>query len=469
MDEQQNQQQRPVNPRRKQRSKAQIFKESYLPAIILGVALVLIIIFIVGAVTRSVQKKNYEKQESLAASSAEAERLEQLEQEASSLLTQASALAQKFDYAGAVDAIGTFSGDISQYPSLSKALEDYTAAMDAMVLWDDPSQVVNLSFQLLIADPDRAFTDVTYGTSYNRNFVTTDEFSRILQQLYENGYILVRMSDIVNADGSTQLYLPSGKKPLILTQTQVNYYTYMTDSDGDKLPDAGGDGFASKLVLDANGNITCEMVDSTGQTVTGAYDLVPILDAFIETHPDFSYKGAKAILAVTGYDGLFGYRTNPGAEQTFGSDYYNDQITGATQIVSALREEGYEIACYTYENVAYGNYSAAQIESDLTKWQSEVTPILGDVDILVYARNSDITDSAASYTGEKYSALRSFGFRYYLGFCTDGQGWFSVGADYFRQGRILVSGSNMKYHSEWFSGIFDSTSVLDLSRGTIPS
>ena len=36
MEEQFNENSRPVNPRRKQRTKAQIFKETYLPAIIAG-------------------------------------------------------------------------------------------------------------------------------------------------------------------------------------------------------------------------------------------------------------------------------------------------------------------------------------------------------------------------------------------------------------------------------------------------
>ncbi len=469
MEEQQNIPPRPANPRRKQRSKMQIFKETYLPVIILGVAIVLVIVFIIGSIVRGVQKNNIEKQESIAASIAEAEKLEQLQQEAADLLARSASAAQQFDYDQAIRIIDSFSDDITQFPALSQAKDEYTAAMDALVLWDDPSQVLNLSFQILIADPGRAFTDATYGNSYNRNFVTVDEFSKILLQLYENGYILVRMSDIISDDGTTQLYLPNGKKPLILTQTNVNYNTYMLDSDGDKLPDAGGDGFASKLVVDANGNITCEMVDSTGQTVTGAYDLVPILDAFIETHPDFSYKGAKAILAVTGYDGLFGYRTNPAAQETFGADYYNEQLDGAKQVIAALRDEGYELACYTYENEPYGNYTAAQIEAELNKWSAEVTPLLGDVDIFVFARNSDIADSSTAYSGEKFQALRSFGFQYYLGFCTDGARWFNSQADYIRMGRILVGGTNMKYHSEWFEGIFDPASVLDDSRGTIPS
>lgn len=467
MDEQQNNN-RPVNPRRKPRSKIQIFKEAYLPAVIAGVALLLIVIFIIGSIVRGVQRRNYEAQVSLAASASAAQELEQLTNEAKKLMNEAMGYAQHFDYDKAIALLESFSGDMTQFPDLSARHAEYVAAKDSMVLWRDHNQVLNLSFQLLIADPSRAFTDETYGTSYNRNFVTTEEFSKILQQLYENGYILIRMSDITDGTSAKDLYLPNGKKPLILTQTNVNYNTYMIDSDGDRLPDKDGDGFASKLIVDDNGNLSCEMVDAAGQTVTGAFDLVPILNSFIQTHPDFSYKGAKAILAVTGYDGLFGYRTNFSAKEFFGTAYYNDQVAGATQVLQALRADGFDIACYTYENVEYGNFTAEDILADLNKWDGEVTPILGSVDTLVFARNSDISTSTTAYSGEKYAALQSFSFTHYLGFCADGTPWFTTGNDQVRQGRILVTGSSLAHHADWFEGIFDPSYVLDSSRGTIP-
>ena len=57
MDESTNESQRPGNPRRRRRSQEQIFKEQYLPFIIAGVALIMIVIFIVGAFGRfSAQK-----------------------------------------------------------------------------------------------------------------------------------------------------------------------------------------------------------------------------------------------------------------------------------------------------------------------------------------------------------------------------------------------------------------------------
>ena len=277
------------------------------------------------------------------------------------------------------------------------------------------------------------------------------------------------MDDITDGVNPVELKLPTGKKPVMLTQTQVNCYTEWVDSDKDYLPDAGGAGFASKYVLDANGNITCEMVNASGETVTGAFDMVPILEAFIQTHPDFSYKGARAIIAVTGYDGLFGYRTTSEAEIRMDVDTYQKEVDGATEITKALRNAGYEIACYTYDNAPYGTYNIDKLDFDLAQWSMEVSPILGVVETLVYARNSDIAAPDVVYSGEKFDKLSQYGFTHYIGFAKNGAPWVDAQANYFRQGRILVSGSNLAHKSDWFTGILQPGSILDPSRGTIPT
>lgn len=467
MDEMQNDS-RPVNPRRKQRSPYQNFKEAYLPVAIVGVALVMIIIFIIGGIVRGVQRSKYNAQMAHESSIAAQQEQERLNDEAAGLIAQAEVLAKQCDYDSAIAMLDSFSGDVNAFPQLTEKRAAYEKAKENLVLWNDPGKVVSLSFQHLIADTSRAFTDAVYGDSYNKNYITCDEFSKILIQLYENGYMLVNLSDIVDETGVKDLYLPNGKKPLLITQTNVNYNNYMVDSDGDKLPDAGGAGFANKLVLDESGNVTCQMVDSSGKSVTGAYDLVPILDEFVRSHPDFSYRGAKAVLALTGYDGLFGYRTDPDGEEFFGKAYHQQEVDGATEIAAALKESGYELACYTYENEPYGNYSSQQISNEMAKWAEEVTPIIGETDIFVFSRLSDIAANGGAYSDDKYNALKSAGFRYYLGFCQDGENYYGAYSDHIRLGRILVTGGNMAYNASWFEGIFDAASVLDKTRGTVP-
>ncbi len=449
-----------------------MFKEIYLPIIIGCATALMVLIFLISAMVRGVQRIQYNIQLSREASIAAQAELDRLTEEAEQLLADTAVLATHFDYEGALAQLETFSGNMADFPALQEKYNAYTSAYDALVLWEDIGNIPNLSFHPLIADPARALADPVYGTSYNRNFITVSEFQSILQQLYENDYILVSLEDITTGTENKELYLPAGKKPMVLTETNVNYYTYMLDGNGDGLPDKGGAGFASRLMEDANGNITCEYITPDGQTVIGPYDIVPILESFIETHPDFSYKGARAVIAVTGYDGILGYRTNPAAAERLGQETYAQQLTDAGYIVDRLEAMGYELACYTYGNEPYGNFTAEQIQADLTKWTDEVTPVssaLAATDILVFAQNNDINTPSRPYSGDKFQVLQSHGFTHYLGLSNGEGGWFYSGDGYIRQGRLLVTGSNLVHHAAWFDGLFDAAATLDASRGDVPA
>lgn len=459
---------RNVNPRRRKKTKMEIIKEAYLPTVFLCLTVLLSVIFLIGG---AVRRSTPEVPETTPPPVTQPTENVALQQEADALLAQSAALAADYDYAAAVAVLESFSGDPMKYPQLITKRQEYREALASLVTWNDPAQVTTLSFHMLIADPARALADARYGTAYNRNFVTTQEFTEILNQLYANGYILVRLSDIVDVttvDGHVQmqakaLQLPAGKRPLLLTQTNVNYYTYMVDGNGDGLADEKGAGFASRLLVDAYGQITSELVDAQGNVTTGDYDLVPILNAFVATHPDFSYRGARAVVAVSGYDGIFGYRTNLEAKEKLGQDAYERQVAEAQSVVNALRSQGYELACYTYGNVAYGNISAAEIQADLKKWTTEVTPILGQTEILVYAQGSQLE----TYEGTKYNVLKNAGFRYYLGFA-DGLTGSQLGAEYLLQQRITVTGTQMAHEQSLYTGLFDPFSVLDPQRGNVP-
>ena len=461
---------RPGNPRRRRKTKWEIIKEAYLPTVFLAVTAVLIFVFIIGGLSRGSAPQ---EQPAPSATTAPTEDPAlRFAAQAQSLLAQAEACAKDYDYQKAIDLIDSFSGDMAAFPDLTAARAAYQQALSEMVTWSDPSSVTVLSFHTLIVDTARAFADKTYAKSYNKNFVTTEEFSQILSSLYEKGYILVDLEDFTactaDENGNTvcsavELQLPKDKKPLLLVQTNVNYYTYMVDGDGDGLADKDGAGFASRLTVDDTGKIVAEYVTGDGESLTGSYDLVPILNGFIEEHPDFSYRGARAILAPSGYDGIFGYRTNPAAESKLSAELYAQQLDGARQIVSALKAEGYTLACYTYGNKNYGNFTASQIQSDLRSWTAEVTPILGETNILVFAQNSEIE----IYSGSKFNVLQNAGFRYYIGIGSAISTDATVDSQYIALKRLNVTGSQMA-HTSLFSHLFDAAAILDDSRGNVP-
>ena len=144
--------------------------------------------------------------------------------------------------------------------------------------------------------------------------------------------MLVRIHDVAyeapDENGNVRfvkgsVMLPEGKKPFVMSQDDVCYYPYMD-----------GDGFAKRVVIGEDGKPTCEMVMDDGTTSTGSYDLIPLLEDFIQEHPDFSYKGARAIIAFTGYEGILGYRT--------ASSYQNSPT------YEADREQAARVACLLY-------------------------------------------------------------------------------------------------------------------------
>ena len=463
------QEEKPAAPvrRRKKLSRERLIKEVYLPPVILGLTLILLITFIGSSIGRAIKANKDEQAAIQASQQAESSALAQ---EAEALITQANALAQGYDYDAAIALLDTFSADKAQYQGMLDAYNNYTQAKAQLKPIDAPSSIPNLSFHCLIADPARAFSDKDYGKSYNQNYVTIDEFSKILDQLYANGYVLVDMDSFivenVGEDGkvtySTQpIYLPEGKKPFMLTETLVNYETFSVDSDGDLEADKGGDGFASKLVV-KDGKIVNEYVDAQGNVLYGAYDLVPILENFIAAHPDFCYRGARAILAVSGEDGVFGYRTMHSVKEKKGEDYYNQQVEGAKAIAQALRDRGYTIACYTYSNVGYGGISATKIQVDLDNWKKEVTPVLGEVPVLVYAKASDIS-ADGNYEGGKYNVLKKEGFRYFIS--SANVPYAEITVNYVRQSRIMVTGNEMITKPDTFSSYFNAKDVLNEQRG----
>ena len=140
-------------------------------------------------------------------------------------------------------------------------------------------------------------------------------------------------------------------------------------------------------------------------------------------------------------------------------------MVGATQVVEALREKGYRLACYSFENKDYSNISADQVNQDIQKWKSQIAPVIGEIDTIVFARGKDIGD----YTGGKFEVLHKAGFRFMLK--SGDTPYTEVNNTYVRQTRLMVTGENMVSKATMFTstGLFDPNTVLDLSiRGNVP-
>ncbi len=386
------------------------------------------------------------------------------EAELEDLLNKADRLALGYDYDKAIELLSsneTFKDD----PKVSEAIAKYNETKSTLVR-QDPEKVPHVFFHSLIVDKSKAFDGDRKQMSYNQVMTTVGEFEKILDILYEKGFVLVRIHDIaaMEKDESTGEYvmtpkdimLPPGKTPIVMSQDDVCYYEYMV-----------GDGFASRLVIGEDGRVTTEMDMDDGTSKVGDYDLIPILNKFIDKHPDFSYKGAKAIIALTGYNGIFGYRTAPSYSE---NPTYEEDKKKATEIANALRADGWEIASHSWGHRHLGKESEEAFKTDCDKWQNEVETLVGETDILIYPFGTDV-GSWHNYTNDntRYVYLRDQGFRYFCNVDSSSPYWVQIDKEYMRQGRRNLDGYRMwkdihdPEHAK-LKDLFDANEVYDKDR-----
>lgn len=387
------------------------------------------------------------------------------EKKRKSILEEANRLAAMYDYEGAIEKLGSYelSGDDVEFVQAKQVYEASRAACVPANITEIP----HVFFHSLIADNAKVFDGDKEEDGYNQYMTTIDEFNRIIQEMYNNGFVLVSMHDmaVMGEDGTMsrgQIMLPEGKKPFVLSVDDVNYYNYMLD-----------DGFASRLVVGKDGKPTTERDLENGKSEVGDFDVVPLLDKFVEKHPDFSYRGAKGLLGITGYEGALGYRTCPTDDK---NGYDESQIETAKEVAQCLRDDGWEFASHTWGHIHMGTVSAEKVREDTDKWESQVKPILGDVDVLIYPYGEDI-NSFRKYTmeNEKFAYLKAKGFNYFCNVDSSDPAWVQLGSDYLRQGRRNLDGYRM-YHDyidasvDKLSDLFDVTKVYDAQvRPPVPA
>lgn len=405
----------------------------------------------------------------------------------SDIYAEAELMAAQYDYDGAIDLLKSQ----ENYDSDTKAqaaVSDYEAIKETLVE-QDINTITHIFFHILSVDPENSFNKDKWGTQadgYNGLMTTVSEFKKILESMYEKGYVLVSIRDLaretVDEDGNTvmekgSIMLPPGKKAFVMSEDDVCYYEYME-----------GAGFADKMVVDENGKPVNHYVDAEGNEHTGAYDLVPILDEFIEEHPDFSYKGHKACLVFTGYNGILGYRTDESYDPS--SEYYDPSLeqghdveverAEAVKVLKALHEDGYDLGSHSWGHRDLGQIEYDRFKKDCDRWERNVASLIREAtgeqpDIIIYPRGADIADwRGYSSDNERFRYLYDLGFRY---FCNvdNGQYWVQLGDNYLRQGRRAIDGYNLwlelSGEKDRMGDLFDDVSLIfDDARPTpVPS
>lgn len=327
------------------------------------------------------------------------------------------------------------------HSSTSKNLVPYTG------------DVWNIFFHSLIVHKNLAFDGDKKERGYNYWMTTVEEFKSILTQLHKNNFVLVDINDtyeIKNVNSKRTLmrktlYLPQGKKPLVLSLDDINYYDYMK-----------GDGFADKLLFDKNGDVATVTRYPNGENVVlRDNDCIPILDKFVEDNPDFSHNGAKGIIGVTGYEGVLGYRTNNTSSPTYRKD-----VATVKALASKLKSTGWRFASHSYGHRHHARVSFERLKRDADKWESRVKPLVGETNLYIYPFGGTVPSSSA-----KFKYLQSKGFDVFFNVKTSPKLVYESGA--LLVNRANVDGYRMIKGPHHLSPLFDVETVVDITRPAI--
>ena len=329
------------------------------------------------------------------------------------------------------------------------------------VPWD--GIVEHLFFHPVVAYPELAFDGDNQANGIDDYMVTVDEYNKILQSVYDKGYILVDINDVwretTREDGQPKmvrntLYLPEGKKPLILSFDDTNYYPYLLSI-----------GFAYKLVLGDDGWIASWGRDPAGnEVISRDLDAIPILDKFVEEHPDFSPFGAKGCLSLTGYEGILGYRTQTdtkswSAEQEADRQKEREAVK---PIIAELKRTGWTFGSHTCGHIRLGSKSLAEIHAYTQRWNDEVASLVGPTTILFYPHGERPDGGDWQQTGPAFQYLQSQGFRV---FCSVGIESFS----YIKKDicavicdRLHPDGTTLRYSRQRYLQFYDAKDIMDV-------
>ena len=310
-------------------------------------------------------------------------------------------------------------------------------------------KIYHVFFHSLIVYPEMCFTGDSMTQGYNDWMTTVREFKLMIEEMYQRGYTLIDLREVFKKDASGKMikqdiYLPKGQKPLIISVDDMSYYKYMEK-----------DGFAKKLILDEKGNLASLVNTPEGKEIVSPEgDVVPILNNFVVSNPDFSFKGAKGILALTGYEGILGYRTNQN------NPSWQKEKEAILPVVNKLKETGWAFACHSYTHrrtFTEGTITLDYLKYDTQKWKKEVGSILGPTNLYIspFGATFPINDA-------RYRYIIDQGFDTYCG--VGARAYYELYKDSVFMERIDLDGYKMTHNPKVLKELFDVSEVYDPAR-----
>lgn len=319
---------------------------------------------------------------------------------------------------------------------------------EELVLYN--GSIEHIFFHPLIAYPELAFDHDYLSKGYYDWFITVKEFNRILESLYDHNYILIDIDSIYEekiVDGKEilskkELLLPKNKKPIILSIDDLNYYDYMREN-----------GNIHKLIVDDKNQIATYSISPDGKEII-AHDneIIPILESFIKEHKNFSFNGARGIIALTGYQGILGYRTN----EMESPDFDQEKAT-AIQVADRLKEMGWKFASHGYGHLDAKKVSDQRLVNDTLRWKEEVESLIGPTNIYIYPYGSRLKSGS-----KKLNDLIEMGFKLFMS--VGPKPYIHYDSEYILMDRRHIDGIAFEDQKDRLLDLFDVNDVIDEVR-----
>ena len=277
-------------------------------------------------------------------------------------------------------------------------------------------------------------------------FVTADEFKKIMYEMYIQDYVLVNIDELyevaeennVKKITMNKLLVPEGKKPMVLSIDDLNYYDYMREN-----------GFVHKLVIDENNEIAAWTDNGDGGELSYDQDIITILEDFIKQYPDFSLRGAKGIIALTGFEGVLGYRS-----QKVNRSGREEEAEKAAVIADRLKEMGWQFACHSYTHWYLPRISFEEFMFDVNSWDNDVKPIIGDTNLYIYPFGAGV-----EAIERKHKVLRDKGYNLFFSVGLGYDYW--IANSYMLLERRNIDGTYFRAFRNRADRLFDMDKVID--------
>lgn len=304
-----------------------------------------------------------------------------------------------------------------------------------------------LAFNTLMAFPEKALDESNSNSlSYDESKLTTNEFSKILKALHNNNFILVDIFDIVDPTtlNFKTLKLPPNKKPIMLTFDNVTYKSNYQNL-----------GEIDKIIVDRNNTLASYTTKKSIQDrISYDNEFVLIIENYLKSHPDFSFKNTKGIMFFTGENGILGYNTS---HKNTGNKF---EAKKAKEVIKKLTKLNWKFGSNNYSYTIENSLSDLEFAKQINLWNQEICEIIGETILYAYPHGIHSEKSTS-----KQELLLGSGFKIF--FENSMKCEMKKYGNMIKINRKEINGKTLRNNTTELSHLFDCSQIYDFENRII--